>query len=61
MSRVMGDILGRLGPSARAFLLVAPVALGGLDVVGGQDFAGFEFGDGDSGVVGDGEDAPAGV
>src|SRR5688572_7732727 len=57
----MGDCSGTLGPSARAFLRVSPVVAVGLDVVGGEDLAGGEFDDGDGGVVGDGEDAFAGV
>ena len=42
-------------------MLVAPVAAVGLDVVGRDDLAGVEHDDGDVVVVGDGEDAFAGV
>src|SRR5262245_40449007 len=48
-------------PAAGLFVLVAPVALGRLDEVDGEDFAGGEVGDRDAGVVGEGEDAFAGV
>jgi len=41
--------------------LVAPVALGGLDQVAAEDLAGGEVGDGDVVVVGECEDAFAGV
>jgi len=49
------------GPSARGSLRVAPVGPVGVDVVGGEDLAGFEGDDGDGGVVGDGQDACSGV
>jgi hypothetical protein len=42
-------------------LLVAPIGLVGLDEVGGEDFAGVELGDGDVVLVGEREDAFAGV
>ena len=48
-------------PAAGLFVLVAPVAAVGVDVVVGEDLAGGEVGDGDAGVVGDREDAFAGV
>ncbi len=53
--------LRSLRPSAGGFLRIAPVGLVGLDLVGGDDFAGVEVDDGDGGVVGDGDDALAGV
>src|SRR5690348_15977966 len=59
LSRVLGD--RRPGPSARASLFVAPVGAGWVDVVGGQDFPGSQFDDGDAGLVGDGEDFCAAV
>lgn len=50
-----------MGPSAGWFELVSPVASGGVDVVFAEDFAGVELDDGGGGVVGDREDACAGV
>jgi hypothetical protein len=41
--------------------LVAPVGLVGLDLVAGEDFAGGELGDHDLVVIGECEDAFAGV
>ena len=41
--------------------MVAPVGLLGRDLVAGEDFAGGEVGDGDVVVVGEREDAFAGV
>jgi hypothetical protein len=51
------------GPPAigRGSLGVAPVGFVGFDAVAGEQFAGVEVDDGDGGVVGDGEDAFAGV
>ena len=57
----MSDSQDGPGPAARASLLVAPVGFGGLGVVGGQDFGGEQFDDGDGGVVGDGQDLFPGV
>src|SRR5438270_12253743 len=48
-------------PAAGLVVLVAPVGLVGLDEVGGEDLAGGELGDGDVLVVGEREDAFAGV
>src|SRR5271168_1753265 len=48
-------------PAAGLSVLVAPVGLVGVDLVGGEDFAGGEVGDGDVVLVGEREDAFAGV
>ncbi len=42
-------------------MCVAPVAVVGVDRVGGEDFAGVEVDDGDGGFVDEGEDAFASV
>src|SRR5947209_18163420 len=60
MSRVIG-LSWESSASGRAVVLVAPVGLERLDEVGGEDFAGVEFDDGDVVLVGEREDAFAGV
>ena len=57
----MGLMCRRAGPSARLSVLVAPVGFLGLDLVAAEDLAGGEIGDGDVVVVGEREDAFAGV
>ena len=57
----LGTSVSVRGPSAGCFVLVAPVVLVRLDQVDGEDFAGGEVGDGDVVVVGEREDAFAGV
>src|ERR1700739_172228 len=57
MSRDLCLVSESSGQAARSSLRVAPVGPGGVDGVGGEDFSGFEFDDGDIGVVGDGEDS----
>jgi len=49
------------GSAAWFFVLVAPVGFLGLDLVAAEDLAGGEVGDGDVVVVGEREDAFAGV
>lgn len=53
--------LTRARPSAGLLLLVAPVASGRVDVVGADDFAGVEVGDGHGGGVDERDDAFATV
>ncbi len=63
VSHVSRDIGLSWGSSAsgRAVCSVAPVGLVGLDEMGREDFAGGEVGDGDVVVVGERQDACAGV
>lgn len=61
MSRVIVHILQSLGPSARGFVGVAPVALGGVDGVFGEDFSCGGVDHGDAGRVGQDQDRLGGV
>ena len=61
MCRDIGLSLGGSGQRPGCFVLVAPVGFVGLDEVAAEDLAGGEVGDGDVVVVGEREDAFAGV